>query len=208
MPAYTFDAHNYAPNVSPANNLPVSPPEGWTVQIISVDQKPTKDDDSSWYMEFLLQIVDGPQIGSTGVYRLQLGNRKSEQTVNIAMSQLSSLCYVTGVMMIKQDLMELANISFRVTVVMQAGKEAAEKGWTEIKKVLDVAGKEPNQNAQPTASSATPQFAIEDGKPKESQVAKEATHAAAGFAGPPTQTSWPVQAPTDFTPPVSNESKV
>lgn len=188
MVDFQFNAHEHAPNVAPPGNLPVSPPEGWVVQIVAVHKTDTNARDG-WFFEFVLQIVDGPNQGATGSYRLNYGNN-SEQAVNIAIGQLSTLCHVTGVMMIQHQMEELLNIPFRVIVVMQVGAEAAEKGWTTIQDVLDIHGNAPKHNAAsvPQAATGAPQFAVEQGAPApQSQIATEAAQAAEGFAGPPQQ---------------------
>lgn len=165
--AYSFDASTVAPSTGTSSNLPVSPPEGWPVQIIAAEMKQTASKDGH-FVEFTLQITEGDNLGAVGAYRLNLGN-ENEQTVFIAASQLSSLCHVTGVMQFT-DFMALANIPFRVIVVMQTGADAVEKGYTEVKQVLDVNGNKPSAGgavANPAASPASaPQFHVEAGSPE------------------------------------------
>ena len=155
---YNFDATTVAPSTGSSSNLPVSPPEGWSVQIVNVEMKQTSSKEGH-YAEFTLQIVDGEHVGTQGAYRLNLGNQ-NEQAVHIAHSQLSSLCHVTGVMQMT-DLMQLANIPFRAVVVMQTVPQAVEKGYTEVKLVLDINGNKPGQQSAPNPNAppaGAPQF--------------------------------------------------
>jgi hypothetical protein len=187
---YEFNAHSFSPARGSSGNLPVSPREGYLVQIVSVEKKLTNaaqnsDTDSSWYSEFTLQVVEpGPLKGKMGPYRLNLGNQ-SEQAANIAHSQLTTICYAVGKTQIS-DLSELQGIHFKVIVDLQASEEAQEKGWTEVVEVLCTDGSTPGQNSAPPSQAAGPpqQAAIEQGQPQQSQIAAEASHAAAGFAGP------------------------
>lgn len=175
---YEFDASQVAPSQGSSPILPVSPGEGWLVTIIDAENKPTAKGDGGWYVEFTLCITEGPEKGATGAYRLNLGN-DNEQTVHIAHAQLSALCYVTGVMQIA-DLKQLSGKPFRVIVALQKGEEAAEKGYTEIKKVLDIHGNKPGQ--QPAGEPATP---------APSTAAPGVGNASSG-SQPPPQTAQPV----------------
>lgn len=206
--AYNFDASQVAPSTGAAASLPVSPPEGWLVQIIEAENKPTAAGDGSWFVEFILQIMEGEHSGSTGAYRLNLGNQ-NEQAVNIAHAQLSAICHVVGIMQV-QDLVQLANIPFRAIVVMQKGPEAIEKGYTEVKAVLDVNGNKPGKGGpaapnpgaapsgapqfQPSAAAppptASPQFAIEQGQPA-SPTSPPVAATIAQPTTPPVAVGWP-----------------
>ena len=105
--------------------------------------KPTKDQ-TSGYIEFTLQIIDGPSKDVTGPYRLNLYHT-NPQTVEIAQRQLSALCHVTNVYQV-HDTQQLHNIPFMVEVGLQKDADAAQKGYTEVKKVFDINGNEPGKH--------------------------------------------------------------
>lgn len=106
------------------------------------------------YLQLNLKLIDGPQMGTTGAYRLNLYH-SNPQTAEIAHRQLSAICHVIGVFNV-QDSQQLHNIPFIVEVGLQKGEEAAQKGYTEVKKVFDINGNEPGKAGQ-GAPAAQPQ---------------------------------------------------
>ena len=131
-----FDARNFDPSQS-AGSLPV----GKHPVIIYEASIETNKAQNGGFLQLMLKIIDGPNAGQTGPYRLNLYNA-SAQAVDIAHRQLSALCYVTGVFQV-QDAQQLFNIPFMIEVGMQKGEEAAAKGYTEIRRVFDRNGNEP-----------------------------------------------------------------
>lgn len=119
------------------------------VIIESAEVKPTKDN-SSGYLQLNLKVIDGPNAGHVGAYRLNLYNQ-SQEAAQIAHRQLSAVCHVTQTFQLGPDgtqLQYLFNKPFVIEVGMQKGQEAQEKGYTEIKRVYDMAGNEPGKTGQ------------------------------------------------------------
>lgn len=119
------------------------------VIIESAEVKATKDN-TSGYLQLNLRIIEGPNAGHTGAYRLNLYNQ-SKDAADIAHKQLSAVCHVTQTFQLGQDGKQLAvlfNKPFVIEVGMQKGEEAAQKGYTEIKRVFDMAGNEPGKQGQ------------------------------------------------------------
>lgn len=148
-----FDPMMYDPTQG-AGSLPVG---RHPVHIEKAEVKANKANDGG-YLEFLLRVIDGPAAGTTGAYRLNLYH-SNPSTVEIANRQLSAICHVVNVFRLGsngQDVSVLFNIPFIAEVGLQKGEEAAAKGYTEIKKVLDINGNEPKkagngpQQSQPT----------------------------------------------------------
>lgn len=196
---YEFNAENFEPSRGSAGNLPVSPPNGYLVQIVNVEKKDTNaaknsDSDRSWYAEFTLQLTEeGPNQGKMGPYRLNVGN-ENEQSARIAHSELTTMCYACNKVILK-NLSDLQGITFRVVVDMQASDEAREKGWTEVIEVLCADGSKPGQNsaaASPAPQSSPPQTAaIEQGQPQQTPAATAAMQTqAAGGPQQPQQSGW------------------
>ena len=118
------------------------------------------------------KIIDGPQTGTVGAYRLNLYH-SNQQTVEIAHRQLSAVCHVTGVFML-QDSAQLHNIPF----IVEVGPQKNDAQYTEVKKVFDIQGNEP-------------------GKAGHGQAAAQPAQAPAGFAPqqPAQQPHQPAAAP-------------
>lgn len=119
------------------------------VIIESAEVKATKDNQSG-YLQLNLKVIDGPNAGHVGPYRLNLYNQ-SQEAAQIAHRQLSAICHVTQTFQLGPDgtqLQYLFNKPFVIEVGMQKGQEAQEKGYTEIKRVYDMAGNEPGKAGQ------------------------------------------------------------
>lgn len=129
-----FDARNVDPTQG-VGGLPIGK---HPVVAIKSEVKPTKDNDAG-YLQYDLQIIDGPNKGAVGAYRLNLYHT-NPQTCEIAHKQLSALCHVTGVYQV-QDSSQLHNIPFVVEVGLQ--KEPNPNKYTEVKRVFDINGNEP-----------------------------------------------------------------
>lgn len=156
-----FNAQQYDPSQS-VGGLPV----GKHPVIVESSEVKANAKNDGGYLQLNLKIIDGPAAGTTGAYRLNLYH-SSQQTVEIAHRQLSAVCHVVGVFNV-QDSAQLHNIPFMVEVGLQKGEEAAQKGYTEVKRVFDVHGNEP-------------------GKAGQGQAPAQPQHAPQGFAQQPAQ---------------------
>ena len=144
-----FNAQQFDPTQG-GGSLPVG---RHPVIIESSEVKANKANDGG-YLQLNVKLIDGPQMGTTGAYRLNLYH-SNPQTAEIAHRQLSAICHVIGVFNV-QDSQQLHNIPFIVEVGLQKGEEAAQKGYTEVKKVFDINGNEPGK-AGHGAPAAQPQ---------------------------------------------------
>ena len=144
-----FNAQQYDPTQG-SGSLPVG---RHPVIIESSEVKANKANDGG-YLQLNLKLIDGPQTGTTGAYRLNLYH-SNPQTAEIAHRQLSAICHCVGVFNV-QDSSQLHNIPFIIEVGLQKGEEAAQKGYTEVKKVFDINGNEPGKAGQ-GAPAAQPQ---------------------------------------------------
>ena len=144
-----FNAQQFDPTQG-GGSLPVG---RHPVIIESSEVKANKANDGG-YLQLNVKLIDGPQMGTTGAYRLNLYH-SNPQTAEIAHRQLSAICHVVGVFNV-QDSAQLHNIPFIIEVGLQKGEEAAQKGYTEVKKVFDINGNEPGKAGQ-GAPAAQPQ---------------------------------------------------
>ena len=144
-----FNAQQFDPTQG-GGSLPVG---RHPVIVESSEVKANKANDGG-YLQLNLKLIDGPQMGTTGAYRLNLYH-SNPQTAEIAHRQLSAICHVIGVFNV-QDSQQLHNIPFIAEVGLQKGEEAAQKGYTEVKKVFDINGNEPGKAGQ-GAPAAQPQ---------------------------------------------------
>lgn len=121
------------------------------VIIESAEVKATADNANGMLILNLL-IIDGPDKGQKGPYRLNLYHSSAE-AVRIAHRQLSAVCHVTQTFQLGQDgcqLQFLFNKPFVIEVGYQKGHDpntgnSEAKGYTEIKKVYDMQGNEPGK---------------------------------------------------------------
>ena len=144
-----FNAQQFDPTQG-GGSLPVG---RHPVIIESSEVKANKANDGG-YLQLNVKLIDGPQTGTTGAYRLNLYH-SNPQTSEIAHRQLSAICHCIGVFNV-QDSSQLHNIPFIIEVGLQKGEEAAQKGYTEVKKVFDINGNEPGKAGQ-GAQQAQPQ---------------------------------------------------
>ena len=152
-----FDANKYEPQGVGGGQLPVSDKNGWPV-VISDSEMKENTAKTGGYLELTLTVIEGEHAGQSGSYRLNLFH-SNEQTVNIAYKQMSAICHVTGVFNVS-DSAQLHNKPFRAVVGLQKVKPGEEdKGYTEIKGVLDINGNQPGKTgtAAPSAPPAPPQ---------------------------------------------------
>jgi hypothetical protein len=130
-----FDANLIAPASSSAQ-LPVGPRQA--AVIIGSEIKATKDK-TGGLVQFELQIIEGPNQGATGAYRINLYN-SNDQARRIAESQFSSICHAVNVMQV-QDTQQLHGIPFFIDVNVQKNDER----YTEVSKVYAYEPSEPQQ---------------------------------------------------------------
>lgn len=152
-----FDPSQFDPTQG-AGQLPV----GRHKVIIENEEIKANSNNDGGYLQFNLRVIDGPQTGTGGAYRLNLYHN-NPKTVEIANKQLSAICHVTNVFRLGADGRDpsvLRNIPFFVDVAPQKGENADK--YTEITKVYDVNGNEPRRAGQ-GAANAQPQGAAQGG---------------------------------------------
>lgn len=140
-----FNAQQYDPSQG-VGSLPIGK---HPVVVESSEVKANKANDGG-YLQLNLRIIDGPQQGTTGAYRLNLYH-SNQQTVEIAHRQLSAICHVIGVFQVT-DSSQLHNLPFLIEV----GPQKNDPQYTEVKKVFDMNGNEPGKAGAP-AAAAQPQ---------------------------------------------------
>ena len=181
-----FDAQQYDPTQG-GGSLPVG---RHPVIIESSEVKANKANDGG-YLQLNVKLIDGPQTGTTGAYRLNLYH-SNPQTAEIAHRQLSAICHCVGVFNV-QDSGQLHNIPFIIEVGLQKGEEAAQKGYTEVKKVFDINGNEPGKAgqgapaAQPQQQPAAQGGGAWGGQPAQQPAAQPQGNAPAWGGGQPAQ---------------------
>lgn len=163
-----FNAQQYDPTQG-VGGLPIGK---HPVVVDSSEVKPNKENNGG-YLQLNLKIIDGPQTGTVGAYRLNLYH-SNQQTVEIAHKQLSAVCHVTGVFML-QDSAQLHNIPF----IVEVGPQKNDPQYTEVKKVFDINGNEPGKAGQGQAP-AQPAAAAPQGFGQQQQPAQQQAPAAWG----------------------------
>lgn len=187
-----FNAQQFDPTQS-TGQLPVGK---HPVKIIDSEVK-ANSANTGGYLQLTLQIIDGPQTGTTGAYRLNIYNQ-SQQAVDIAHRQLSAICHVIGVFNV-QDSAQLHNIPFMVEVGLQKGEEK----YTEVKKVFDIHGNEPGKTGQP-AQNAAPANGFAQQQPNIQQQPQNQAPAWGGGQQAPVQQNQPSGAPAWGNQPAQN----
>lgn len=142
-----FNPNNYNPEQS-AGQLPLGK---HPVVIESSEVKANKANDGG-YLQFNLKIIDGPNAGITGPYRLNLYHA-DQTTCEIANRQLSAVCHVVNVFGDLTSTDPLHNIPFIVEVVPQKNKPE----YTQVSKVFDINGNEPGKAPAGQAQTQQPQ---------------------------------------------------
>lgn len=139
-----FDATTVAPNSRPD---PV--PDGWyNVAVTQSEMKNTKDN-TGFYLELGIRIMDGEYAGRMLHDRLNLQNA-NPVAVEIAYGTLSAICHATGVMQV-QDSSQFHGIAMQARAVMvPAGPD---KNNIQRDASNDIKGYRP---ASPAAPVATP----------------------------------------------------
>lgn len=190
-----FNAQNFDPTQG-VGGLPIGK---HPVVVDSSEVKPNKENNGG-YLQLNLKIIDGPQQGAVGAYRLNLYH-SNQQTVEIAHKQLSAVCHVTGVFML-QDSAQLHNIPF----IVEVGPQKNDPQYTEVKKVFDINGNEPGKAGQgqaPAQPAAAPQgFAQQPQQPAQGfgQLPAQQPPAQAAWGAPAGQQQAPQAAPQGNAP--------
>jgi len=148
-----FNAQQYDPTQG-VGSLPI----GKHPVIIESSEVKANKANNGGYLQLNLRIIDGPQQGTTGAYRLNLYHT-NQQTVEIAHRQLSAICHVVGVFQV-QNSEQLHNLPFLIEV----GPQKNDPTYTEVKKVFDTHGNEPGK-AGAGAAAAQPQQQQPQGQP-------------------------------------------
>ncbi len=139
-----FNAQQYDPTQG-VGGLPI----GRHPVIIEASEVKANSKNDGGYLQLDLKIIDGPQAGTTGAYRLNLYH-SNQQVVEIAHRQLSAVCHCVGVFNV-QDSGQLHGIPF----VIEVGPQKNDPQYTEVKKVFDINGNEPGKAGQGQAPAQT-----------------------------------------------------
>jgi len=114
-----FDANT----IDPMKDFEPIPAGKYMAIITDSEMKPTKAGTGS-YLEMVFQVIEGEHKGRNLWARLNLDN-PNDVAVNIAKSELSSICRAVGVMAPK-DSMELHNIPLTITVRLRKRQDNGE----------------------------------------------------------------------------------
>lgn len=143
---YTFNPLQYEPNQGAGGSHPV----GRHQFAISDTECKQNKDKTGWYLEVEYTSPLGKAFD-----RFNMQNNNPD-TVRIAHEQLAALCLAVGITQ-GVDMSNHAAIlrggRCMLEIGPQKGPEAAEKGYTEIKKRLDVNGNEPGKAAANPANN-------------------------------------------------------
>jgi len=152
---YEFNAQQYEPRQG-AGPHPVG---DFVATISETSIVPTKDGTGG-----LFQVNFTTDHGKQ-TRRFNLWNPNTK-AVEIAHHELSALCHATGVynVSMRNDGAALHGARCKIRVGLQAGDEAKEKGYTEIKLILDMNGNEPGKAPAPQ-QAAPPAAAPAAGAP-------------------------------------------
>ena len=179
-----FNAQQFDPTQG-GGSLPV----GRHPSIIESSEVKANKANDGGYLQLNVKLIDGPQTGTTGAYRLNLYH-SNPQTAEIAHRQLSAICHCVGVFNV-QDSSQLHNIPFIIEVGLQKGEEAAQKGYTEVKKVFDINGNEPGKAGQGAPAAQPQQQPAQGGfgqqQPAQQPAAQPQDNAPAWGGGQPAQ---------------------
>jgi hypothetical protein len=127
-------------------------PEGQYVMIaINSEWKPTKKGDGE-YLQFVLEVLDGPFKGRKVWARLNLKN-PNQTAVDIAQRELGSLCRAVGVIK-PSNSSELHNKPFLATIGVEIDNRNRE--GNNVKKYESVGGSAPQAAAPAAAPFARP----------------------------------------------------
>ena len=165
MVQLNFDATQFAPNTG---FEPV--PEGWyNVAITESEVKPTKDKEGA-FLQLKVSIIDGPHANKPIFIRLNIQNA-SQQAVDIAYRELSSICHAIGVDGFA-DTSQLHGIPFQVRVIVRPAKDGYDAS-NNVKGYRDARGNEPGKGnaggGQPSNFGGNPQGQGQNPNPQQGQ---------------------------------------
>lgn len=118
-------------------------PVGKHPVVIFADEVTATKDQANGMLILNLRIIDGPNMGQEGAYRLNLYHQ-NQVTCQIAHKQFAAVCHAVGQPGFHNNTTEsLWNIPFVIEVGLQ--KAPNPENYTEIKKVFDMNGNEPGK---------------------------------------------------------------
>lgn len=189
-----FDASQIAPNQVPASH----PVGQFPARVTDTEIEPTAAK-TGWFLKVTFNTPAGDIVN-----RYNLAN-PSEKAMSIAKGQFSALCHATGIFQVRyaDHCAALRGGRCQIVVGEQNGEEAKEKGYTEIKKVLDPQGNEPGKAhvtpaAQTSGFNAPPAQQVQ--QPPQQQPAP-----AFDKAPPPQNDAWGAQPASGNAGPAAND---
>lgn len=151
MVAINFNAHNVKPN----EGRDPLPSATYPVVIVDTVEKPNSKGTGT-YLEIKMQVIGGEFNGRFVYDRLNLNN-PNQQTMDIANSTLSAICWSTGRMQIT-DTRELHGAPFQAIVIKKKRSDMPDVDTNEVRGYKDQHGKDPGglagNVAQPSAQPA------------------------------------------------------
>lgn len=119
MAAINFDATE----IEPTSSFEPIPAGKYTAVVIDSITKPTKNGTGE-YLEFTLEIVDGPHKGRRIWERMTI-RHPNETTVKIARGNLAALCRAVDVVK-PRDTAELHNLPMTITVALRKREDTGD----------------------------------------------------------------------------------
>ena len=187
-----FDFSAVAPSTGGGGHLPVSDSKGHMVIITESEVVPVKDKPQAAFIQFKLRIIEGEFNGTEGDYRVNYFS-DSEIAANIAKGQMSALGYVCKINPPLINTAQLHNQPFRAVVALQKDPNKAEKGYTEVKYVLNADGSK--AGSQQAGQGAAPAAAAPAAPPTPPPAAAVAQPAPATWTPPAAAAPAPEAAP-------------
>jgi hypothetical protein len=143
-----FNALQYDPEMG-ASALPLGLKQ--PVRAMDSSLKGARENNNNGFVEFTVEILDGPNKGQTGAIRFNLYNQNGD-AARIAHNQLAAMATVCGNPQF-QDTAQLHNIPFLIDVTAQKVKAGQEdKGYTEVTGYYTVSGQKPLRGGQLSAA--------------------------------------------------------
>ncbi len=160
MVAFSFNAHQFAPNYGGGSNEQL-PPGQYDVVLVDIQPVNTKDQGGNvkgGYLAMTMTPINGAHAGQKHIDRLNL-NHTNPVVVGIANEQMSAYCHVLNQFSI-QDTGQLLNIPFKVEIGFQKNQEPTPEkpngGFTEVKAIFDANGNPPGKAGSGAPATAAP----------------------------------------------------
>jgi len=148
--AQPFNALQYDPEMG-SGALPLGLKQ--PVRAIESTLKGARENNNNGYLEYTVEILDGPNKGQTGAIRFNIYNGSGD-AARIAHNQLAAMATVCGNPSF-QDSAQLHNIPFLIDVTAQKIKQGQEdKGYTEVTGYYTMSGQKPLRGGQLSAVPA------------------------------------------------------